>query len=256
LIDGGYLVGDPIDMPGMATFLGQVFEIFSAGGLAPVRVSYEDGTIAEIHIYGIADGREVGESNEATIDVVNECGDGNVRRPCLTTIFNYLPRACWILDHGTLNRADSLFRKTGRHNDGTSAPALLTRSEWQANIGGDNTTILPKPAGQPGNSFYSAFSPGRALRNANFLLISRLNGDALCSRQLRKPISRQWTDARAVPACFAQIGRKRTGRRRTGGARSLPISTAASSPAKAEDPISSLLRKLAPRRVHLMPEGH
>ena len=87
LIDGGYLVGDPIDMPGMATFLGQVFEIFSAGGLAPVRVSYEDGTIAEIHIYGIADGREVGESNEATIDVVNECGDGNVRRPCLTTIF-------------------------------------------------------------------------------------------------------------------------------------------------------------------------
>lgn len=165
LIDGGYLVGDPVDMPGMATFLGQVFEIFPAGALAPVRVSHEDGTIAEIHIYGIADGRKVGELNEATIDVVNECDDGDVRRPCSTTIFNYLPRACWILDHRTLNRADSLFRKTGRHNDdSTSAPALLTRSEWQANIGGDNTTILPKPAGQPGNSFYSAFSPGRALR--------------------------------------------------------------------------------------------
>jgi transcription-repair coupling factor (superfamily II helicase) len=166
LIDGGYVIDDPIDMPGMALFLGPALEIFPAGGLSPVRVSHDNGTITKIYTYDLADGRDIDEAGDVAIDVINECNDnGDARRPCSQTLFDYLPRARVICDYGTPDHSESRLRITQQRNgESASASLFLTRSEWQAHIEADNATILRKPAEQPSETFSTTAAPGRKLR--------------------------------------------------------------------------------------------
>jgi transcription-repair coupling factor (superfamily II helicase) len=162
----GYELGGRVDTPGEAAIEGQVIDIFSAGGLSPVRVVHAEGRVTALSAYDPASQRTREDIAEVTIDPASEMTvvdteDSPAGRPLRlpATFFDYVRGAALIIDPGVEKRVDAWLDQVAEAYESskwqpglhptTGAASMppsdlyLDKREWRAALG--RHTILDWP---------------------------------------------------------------------------------------------------------------
>jgi transcription-repair coupling factor (superfamily II helicase) len=175
LIDADYSLDEGVETPGAALFLGQVLEVFPAGALGPIRLDYADGRIVRIHAYDLESQRETDPIDEVTLDAVSEwsaAGDANgpeqTGAAAVATVFDYVPAAWLIADHGVGQRAERWLQRIDEASPDASkaeATRFMSRAEWDARLADANAAVLPESAPfEAVAAFAGAVSPAKSFR--------------------------------------------------------------------------------------------
>jgi transcription-repair coupling factor (superfamily II helicase) len=168
LIGSGYLLDARIEAPGTAIFLGSALEIFPAGALGPVRVGYNAGRVTEIHLYDLADQRDLDALDAVVIDVIDETDqrvsdeiEGSKERSLAATVFDYFPSSLLVVDHGVESRAERWLSRVGEEY----ASVVMSLDEWRRRFKLVDVVFLPDSSPEPApRTFFRDAAPTRSFR--------------------------------------------------------------------------------------------
>ncbi len=168
LIGSGYLIDERIEAPGTAIFLGSALEIFPAGALGPVRVGYDAGRVTDIHLYDLADQRDLDALDAVVIDVIGETDrrgndeiEGSKEHSVAATVFDYCPCSLFVVEHGVESCAKRWLRRVGEED----ASVVVTLDEWETCFALVDVVVLPGSFPEPApHTFFRDPAPTRSFR--------------------------------------------------------------------------------------------
>jgi transcription-repair coupling factor (superfamily II helicase) len=187
----GYSVGEPVETPGTALFLGQAVEVYPAGALSPVRIELANGQISAIRPYELDTQRVIAEQDDLALDAVSEWAliqdERQQRSDDGATVFDYLGSAIILSEADVDRRLEKCFRQ---REEATAAefvhtPGFLDPKGWTEALKGRKIQALPELNFEPIPNFASSRSASKSLRD--FLARQRVEGSRIIFTAATEP---------------------------------------------------------------------